>query len=241
MATRIAAFSILMAAVGAGCSKTVPALKTTDSATLQKDDQTTTDNFGRYACFKHGAQLEVKGVFDFPVDSTGSVFSGYLGGRAFGMYNWLEFLISNPPFGTFDVCNLSAEIVDKKFVLNATIYDMHGRLLFEVHDNKWRVYPEAVRKYNYDSNGFEIYDKENRIAISIDANPPWHTGSLFVQGIVPCTSTGLGFFSKAWATYDTDIPYGTPALNKAFDHYYDSLAIQPLFRYTGKDWQHARL
>lgn len=38
-----------------------------------------------------------------------------------------------------------------------------------------------------------------------------------------------------------EMPYKTPAQRAWFDHLYDSIPIQPMFRYTGKDWQHSRL
>lgn len=249
----------LMAIAGICCTKQSPAsLQSGNQETVSENNKAAGAKSGQSAehhgfpfsrkhrpCFKPGMPLETSGVFDFPIDSTlpgNTQIYVFLGGRHNDPYNLTELFFSSY-LPLYSICNMTIYISDFKYFITAKVYDLQGNLLFEIQDNTWRVYRNAIHKFNYDDNGLEVIDKEGRIAISIDFG-----GTLYVQGIIPCTSTSLGYyllpeFSPNFkeGVFEMNIPYGTPELNKAFDHLYDSLPIKPMFRYVGKDWQHARI
>jgi hypothetical protein len=196
-------------------------------------------------CFRPGMPMETSGVFDFPIDSTLPGYTqiyAFLGGRSSDPYNLTELFYSNY-LSLFNICNMTIYVSDFKYFITATVNDLQGNLLIQIQDNAWHVNRNAIHKFNYDDNGLEVIDREGHVAISIDFG-----GTIYVQGIIPCTSTSLGYyvlpeFSPTYTegVFQLNIPYGTPELNKDFEHLYDSLPIKPMFRYVGRDWQHSRL
>lgn len=240
-AGRTLAILFLMGWGSFGCMKNTPALRQADSTGLQNEGRKAVEKSTRRICDRHGAPLETCGVFEFPIDSTlngGTIVTTFLGLRSFGDYNLAEFYYSRGPFGGFTVCNLRAYILNWNFYVTGSIYDLKGNLVFEVQDNHWKVYRDAVRKFNYDSKGFEAYSKDGRIAISIDLNAR-SIASLWVRALVPCSSTTLGYFPDA--EYFNNFPYGTPESDSVLNNLMIQYPISPMFRYTGRDWQHARL
>ncbi|HTI08245.1 MAG TPA: hypothetical protein VL832_06800 [Puia sp.] len=162
----------------------------------------------------------------------------FLGSLANGEFN-LDELRDSIKRTFAGTCNLTTYVVNLKYFITATIYDLHGNLIFLVQDNKWQIFKNSIRKYNYDDNGFEVFDKDGRIAMSIDFRTFRIAPALYVKGIIPCTSSSLTYYSPE--DFFLNVAYGTRELNRAFDNLYNSYPIQPLFRYTGNDWQHARL
>ena len=129
------------------------------------------------------------------------------------------------------------------FSVNATVKDLNGNTLMQMMDNKWYVYTNNVGKYNYDAKGLEIFDKQGHIAFSIDSKNPVGEGdpSLTIQGLFPSPDGTVVIAELTESGHNLILPYGTPELNAAFDSVYFQSPIQPLFRYTGPNWQHARL
>ena len=131
------------------------------------------------------------------------------------------------------------------FSVNTTVKDRNGNTLIQMMDSKWYVYTNNVSKYNYDAHGLELFDKQGHIAFSIDSKKSQSDmfgAALVVQGLFP-QPDGTFMFAEL-----TDgplpplyLPSGTPELNAIFDSVYNQYPIQPLFRYTGPNWQHARL
>ena len=191
----------------------------------------------RLSC-RPGAPLQTCGEFVFLIDSTNVDITSFLGNRQAGVYVYpeLKFAPDNV-FPFFNTCNFTGYIYHFRHHLTTQIYDLRGRLILDVQDNKWQLFRNAAGKFNYDTNGPEVYDKEGRIAFHLNfVNGDLQ--SLFYEGIIPCGSSTLSYYTF---NFNFSMPFGTPALNAAFDHLYDSVPLHPLFRYTGKDWQHSRL
>lgn len=130
------------------------------------------------------------------------------------------------------------------FSVDATVKDLNGNTLLQMIDSKWYVYTNNVSKYNYDAKGMEIFDKQGHIAFSIDSKNPltdMFGSSLTVQGLFPLPD-GTFLFAE---TIESNLPLyfsiATPEQKAEFDSVYSHFPIQPIFRYTGPNWQHARL
>lgn len=232
-----AAITLIFLVTGGSCSKMNPVAPdptlspTTESATAAAKN-------GHARC-KPGGQLATSGEFDFTVDSTNQFIIAFLGQGGFGFMNYAELVYApDHVFGMASACNFNEYIYHFKYHISTEIRDLQGRLIFSIDDNKWQVFRNAAGKFNYDDNGFEVYDKEGRIAFNFNFVNGYSQSSYF-QAIIPCTDTTLGYFPHDYVF--TNLRYGTRELNRVFDSIYDARPIKPLFRYTGKDWQHSRL
>lgn len=229
--------SILLIAT-VGCNKMTPEIRNAVPVTTQSESQTATSAKNGHGHIKPGTPLETSGVFNFSIHPENQLIIAILGSHRSGFYPFAE--LKHTPNHIFPldyVCDLTVYIQQLTYHVTTDVKDLHSRLLLRVLDNKWRVFRDSVGKYNYDDKGFEVYDKDGHIAFNVNL-VDGSTQKIYINGIIPCTSTSLGYYSPSFAS---DVPFGTPALDKAFDHLYDSLPIRPLFRYTGKNWQHARL
>jgi hypothetical protein len=183
-------------------------------------------------------KLAICGTLNLPIDSTLSpadLVIAYLGQEPVGDYDIPE-LGSTKTLPFFNSSALQIESVGWHFSVSASIKDLKGNLLIQIMDNKWYVNTKNVGKYNYDAKGLEVYDKLGHISLSIDSKGP---SSVNIEGVIPMADNTV-------ALYEIDrfflpFPYGTPALDSVFEQYYQQWPIQPLFRYTGPNWQHARL
>jgi len=187
-----------------------------------------------------GQALATFGEFYWPIDSTQSnavQIVVYLGYNA-DAFNLGE-LRDRRRRLLASVCNLEFYTQDLQYFVSGSIYDLYGNLMFQVQDNKWKIIRNSILKYNYDDNGFELYDKAGRIALRIDVRSPNYGPKIYCSVISPCTSTTLIYCAPL--NFYLNVPYGTKALDRAFEQLYQSDPIPALFRYTGKDWQHARL
>jgi hypothetical protein len=182
------------------------------------------------------------GILNLPIDSTlspAALVIAYLGQEPVGDYDIPE-LGSTKTLPFFSSSALQIESVGWHFSVSASINDLKGNVLVQIMDNKWYVNTDNVGKYNYDAKGLEVYDKQGHISLSIDSKPPTtYTTSVNIEGVIPMADNTV-------ALYEIDrfflpFPYGTPALDSVFEQYYQQWPIQPLFRYTGPNWQHARL
>jgi hypothetical protein len=238
--------------MGISCSKIAPARPAGPDSSQQTATSRVSDTKkGGGAHFCAGAPLRLSGEFNFPLDSSRpnlGIVNIYLGPFPIGQYNYFELRFPGKRTFSGDVCNLTAYEESWQFHVTTTVSDLKGNILFQMQDNRWQINRRAVRKYNYDDHGIEVFDHDGRIAFSMDFRPnplEYNIPALYFQGIYPCTDSTLryiednpndrGFFN-IW-----HVQYGTPALNRQFDHLYDSLPVLPMFRYTGKDWQHSRL
>lgn len=217
------------------CNKHLPA---PPGCTCDVNDQGVLQ-FGKAQTFNG---LAVCGVFNLPIDpndgrATNIIAS--LGWREFGFYEYAE-LLSDPNQGFFGYPNIEANTSDFNYFLSATINDLKGNPLVVFKNNQWFVYLENVGKYNYDSTGFELYDKAGHICLSFDFSVTGGANNLLVQGVVPTSDSTLSFYTLSESVY-INFPYGTPASNQFFEYVYHTTPIEPIFRYTGPHWQHARL
>ena len=231
---------VFLLAAAAGCSKMTPEIKPVVPA-ITADKTTATAGKSTHFHCKPGTALATSGEFDFIVDTGNLFLADILSDHGFGTYNYSE-LTFNPDNYYYMVteCNLTTYIYHFKRYIDAEIRDLHGNLLLEFRKSKWQVFRNAIGKFNYDDNGLEVYDKEGRIAFNmnfVDGGSQF----TFFNGIIPCTSTRLGYFSYSSSVFSTNMPYGTPKLNHEFDSLYRARPIKPIFRYTGRDWQHSRL
>lgn len=185
--------------------------------------------------------LQVCGVFNLPVDSTdgrATTVEATLGWQPYGFYEVAE-LYGNSNQGFFTVPNLEAHTSNFKYYFSASVNDLKGNPLVVIKNNQWFVYTQNVGKYNYDSAGMEVYDKAGHISLSFTR---WVGGGfnvLWVQGVIPNSDSTLVYYSRE-NTY-VNFNYGTTAGYQFFQYVYTTTPIQPLFRYTGPGWQHARL
>lgn len=186
--------------------------------------------------------LAINGQFHFPIDSTlsnATIIVALLGNKELGQYNFSE-IKNHQTQQLYPGCNLQMYIANLQYFISASIHDLNDNLILEIKDNKWRIYPNAVSKYNYDAKGFEVFDKTGRIALSIDFRlgnqHSKTTPTLYVQGVIPCKEHVLGFFQTS--TFLPDFNYSSPADARQL---YDSLPIKPMFRYLGNNWQGDRL
>ena len=231
----ISIFIFALAAVS--CNKRIP-----DSQLCTCD----VDSHGNVISIK-GAQtfngLAVCGVFNLPVDPTqgsSTTIIAELGFKVSGLYEYAE-LLANPANRVFFlVPDAEASTEDLKYFISASVNDLKGRPLVMIKDNKWFVYLENVGKYNYDANGLEVYDKAGHISLSLNFIVAGGYNDLVVQGVIPDTDSTLEYYTYTENHY-VDFKYRTPAEYQFFQYIYTTTPIQPIFRYTGPGWQHARL
>jgi len=194
-------------------------------------------------------KLAVCGTLNLPIDSTDYltdiiVFVGFYSVA----HETVQELKLNPGTSFFNNSPISLQIYGLHwyFSVNTTLKDRNGNTLLQMMDSKWYVYTNNISKYNYDARGLEIFDKQGHIAFSIDSRNPltdMFGSSLTVQGLFP-QPDGTFLFAEAEGEGPQApfyLPSGTPELNAIFDSVYNQYPIQPLFRYTGPNWQHARL
>jgi hypothetical protein len=192
------------------------------------------------------SQLAICGVFDLPIPPNldrGTTIEASLGIVPYGTYTYAELLSSSSSIqGFFSSPVLEAYTTDLKYFISASIQDLKGNPLVVIKDNKWFVYIENVGKYNYDANGFEVYDKAGDISFSFNFIQAKELINLIVQGVIPTSSSTLEYYALNFPyPNQTEFQYGTPALDKAFQYIYNTIPIKPIFRYSGSGWQHARL
>jgi hypothetical protein len=191
----------------------------------------------------NGSQkLAICGTLSLPIDSTlspAALVIAFLGQEPFGNYDIPELgPTKTMPF--FSSSALQIESVGWRFSVSGSIKDLKGNLLVQIMDNKWYVYTNNVGKYNYDARGLEVFDKQGHISLSIDSKPSTMLRtSINVQGVVPMADNTVALYEIDRYFYPFN--YGTPELNAVFEQYYQEWPIQPLFRYTGPNWQHARV
>ncbi|WP_431216916.1 hypothetical protein ACQ86N_21605 [Puia sp. P3] len=232
---------VLLIQGGVACNKMTPQLRqtATQDATVA-DAAKNGSRTGKGSCFP-GQALETSGEFYWPIDSTLPNYAQvvvFMGNGPNGQYN-LDELRDRKRRGLAGTCDLEFYTQNLQYFVTASIKDLYGNLMVQIQDNKWKVFRNAILKYNYDSLGFELYDKAGRIALSIDVRKFGIGPAVYSSVISPCTDTTLSYYAPTDFYYR--ILYGTRELNRAFDQLYRSDPIPPLFRYTGKDWQHARL
>ena len=187
-------------------------------------------------------RLAVCGTLDLPIDSTltnAAIVSAYLGQVPWGTYDIPE-LGPTRTLGFFGSSAMEITSIGWHFNISATVKDLKGNLLVQIMDNKWFVYINNVGKYNYDDKGLEVFDKQGHISLSVDSKPPNSLStSMTVEGIVPLADSTVAYYNSNRVVLP--FPYGTPEENAFIDLYYQTFPIQPLFRYTGPNWQHARV
>ena len=192
-------------------------------------------------------KLAICGVFDLPLLPNldrATTIEASLGLVPYGTYAYAELLTTPSAIeGFFSTPVLEAYEANFKYFISASIKDLKGNPIVDIKDNKWFVYIENVGKYNYDANGFEVYDKAGHISLSFDFIQGEYTVNLLVQGVVPISSSTLEYYALATRGQVglVEYQYGTPALDKAFQYFYNAIPIKPIFRYSGPGWQHARL
>jgi len=122
--------------------------------------------------------------------------------------NYAEFVYApNSIFPMATACNCNEYIYQFKYHISTEVRDLHGNLILSIDDNKWQVHRIAAGKYNYDDNGFEVYDKEGRIAFNLNFTISSGTQWSFFRGIIPCTATQLGYYPDHY--FFANLPYGT--------------------------------
>ncbi|HEY8972215.1 MAG TPA: hypothetical protein VIM64_24090 [Puia sp.] len=187
-------------------------------------------------------KLAVCGTLNLPIDTTNYLIDiiAYVGYYSIA-HETLPELNLHTSTSFFNDPSTSLQIYGLHwyFSVNTTLKDRNGNTLLQMMDSKWYVYTNNISKYNYDARGLEIFDKQGHIAFSITDDGT----SLMVQGLFPQPD---GTFLFAEVVGDGPLapfylPSGTPELNAIFDSVYNQYPIQPLFRYTGPNWQHARL
>lgn len=184
------------------------------------------------------------GEFNLPfrgITNWATTIEATLGEVPYGTYSYAE-LLDNSNQGFFSTPFLESHTDNFKYFISASIKDLNGNPVVEIKNNKWFVYLKNVSKYNYDSTGFEVFNKTGEIALSFDfTQDNGFFVNLEVQGVVPTSDSTMQYYNHGFIPRSL-IPIGTPALNKAFhDIIYAQFPIKPLFRYTGPGWQHARL
>lgn len=186
------------------------------------------------------------GEFNLPfrgITNPATTIEADLGPVHDGTYSYAE-LLDNSNQEFFSTPVLEAHTDNFKYFISASIKDLNGNPVVEIKNNKWFVYLKNVSKYNYDSTGFEVFNKAGEIALSFDfTQSNGFDVDLVVQGVVPTSDSTMMFYNiHGFLPVFTVFQIGTQALNKSFhDNIYVLNPIQPIFRYTGPGWQHARL
>ncbi len=129
----------------------------------------------------------------------------------------------------------SFKIINQKLVMSCTIYDLEGKWVAEVENNKWRINKNNTGKFNYDNKGFEVFDNKGRIVMSLDIRK---NKNIILQGVyvspndpqvtimTPSTSLLLRSTNPS-----TDQKILTQIKNARFEQ---------LFNYTGAFWHSSR-
>jgi hypothetical protein len=188
-------------------------------------------------------ELPTEGSFGFPMDNglgNGALISPYLGSRALGLFNFIE-VKDKPLVNMGGSTSIQLSIKNNNYFLNATIHDLDDNLVLEIDDNKWRVFKKAAGKYNFDKNGFELFDNTDRIVLSFDFRKDSQNNNittLFIQGFTLNPDGSVGFYPSSG--FFDPLKLEDPS-HTAMRQFVDKTPIQPLFRYSGNHWENARL
>lgn len=194
---------------------------------------------------KTDQEFEVTGEFDFPIDSSysnGLLVNVVTGIPSAGGYTKAE--LGNGTYRILSYENFQINTSKHKFIITGTIYDLNDNIIVEIQENKWRLNKNSVSKFNYDNNGFEVFDNTGRVAMSLNfvkrGNLP-NSGEIEmqVQGIFPLSKNRE---ATIWIYGQRRIilPYGTRELNQKIRDTFDLRPVLPLFKYMGMKWRHVR-
>lgn len=188
-------------------------------------------------------ELPAEGSFSFPLDKglgNGALISPYLGNRSLGLYNYVE-IKDQQSVDMGGAVDISLQIAKNSYFINALIRDLDDNIVVQIVNNNWRIYKNAVSKYNFDDKGFEVFDNTGRIVMSFDFRKDNKSGNittLFIQGFTQYPDGSVGFFPST--NFFDHIKLEDPS-HAAMRQFYDKSPIEPLFKYFGPDWQHVRL
>jgi hypothetical protein len=188
-------------------------------------------------------ELPTEGSFSFPMDSglgNGALISPYLGNRGLGLFNYSE-VKDKALVDMGGSASIMLSIKNNKYFINATIRDLDDNIVVEIVDNDWRIFENAVSKYNFDKSGFEAFDNTGRIVLSFDFRKDSKNNNittLFIQGFTCYPDESVGFYPNS--NFFDSFRLADPS-HAAMRQFYDKTPIQPRFRYFGDNWQHARL
>jgi hypothetical protein len=186
-------------------------------------------------------ELPIEGSFSFPMDpglSDAAMISPYLGFRPLGQFSYKE-VKDTPVENMGGSGSIQISIKNNNYFLSANIHDLEDNIVVEIVDNNWRVFKNAVSKYNFDKKGFEVFDNTDRIVLSFDFRKDSQNGNittLFIQGFTLNPDGSVGFYPSS-GFYDP-LKLGD---HTAIREFVDKTPILPLFRYFGDHWENARL
>lgn len=81
-------------------------------------------------------------------------------GKWYTGFNFIKFRDGTVPL-TFDVIN-------NKLVMSLKVYDLNGDMIVDIINNHWYRYQNNTGKFNYDSRGFEIFDKKGDLVFNVN-------------------------------------------------------------------------
>lgn len=129
---------------------------------------------------------------------------------------------------TFDVKN-------RKLVVSVDIYDLDGNLLVRIKDNVWRRYDNNTGQFNYNKNGFEIFDNRGNIALNIKLK----NGSIKVQGYL--IERERNFILIGGTEHSFVGEWGDQRITFSLDKEVKRMKSRQIFRYTGEKWLHSMI
>lgn len=182
---------------------------------------------------KTDEEFAVSGEFEFSINQGKSIVQIYsieMGGNlALVTYNQRNMSLIH----IGDVCDIYLR--DFKLMVTGKFYDLQRNLIAEIEENRWRVSKTSVSKFNFDENGFEVFDIKGRLVVQFDIRGP----KIKLQGYFAAKSMKVLTVTDNGGSLD--FPYGTDTLNKEVYKYYDKhLNSRSLFIYCGNRWHGIR-
>ncbi|HVX28080.1 MAG TPA: hypothetical protein VHB70_17160 [Parafilimonas sp.] len=122
-----------------------------------------------------------------------------------------------------------------KLTVSLDIYDLNGNLMVSIDKNNWHRYTNNTGIFNYDKNGFEIFDNKGNIALSMDLKG----NNIVIQGYVFIRKYNKMIIAGSYI----DIP-GSLDMQQTQNYLAEEVRrvrIKQLFKYTGTHWLHKRM
>lgn len=181
---------------------------------------------------KTDQEFAVTGNFDFTFDSPlqdNDEILFPLGGMiiAFKVWQLKNDIDFHQPF--------SFKIINQKLVMSCSIYDLDGRWIAEVENNKWRINKNNTGKFNYDSKGFEVFDNKGRIVLSLDIR---QNKNVIMQGVY--VSPNNPQVTIMTPTTSHLLRSTNPSTDPIVLMQIKNAKFEQLFNYTGAFWHSSR-
>lgn len=122
-----------------------------------------------------------------------------------------------------------------KLLISVDVYDLNGNLIVKIDKNYWHRFTNNTGIFNYDKNGFEVFDNRGNIALSMD----FKSQKIDIQGYL--IERSRGFIMIAGKELIAPYAWGSRLNEEYLMNLVSQIKFRQLFKYTGSNWLHQRM